>query len=54
MQGNSGKLHLILSTNKPANIQIGEYLIESTNCGKLLGKKRDSKLSFDKHIKTIC
>ena len=54
MQGNSGKCHLILSTSEPAQIQIGESLIESTNCEKLLGVKIDSKLSFDKHIKTIC
>ena len=54
MQGNCGKYHLILSTNEPAQIQTGESLIESINCGKLLGVKIDSKLSFDKHIKTIC
>ena len=34
MQGNSGKCHLILSTNEPAQIQIGESLIESTYCEK--------------------
>ena len=52
MQGNSGKCHLILSTNEPAPIQIGESLIESNNSVKIL--KIDSKLSFDKHIKIIC
>ena len=35
MQGNSGKFDLILSINEPAQIQIGESLIESTKCGKL-------------------
>ena len=54
MQGNSGKYHLILSTNKPGKKQIGESLIESTNCEQLLGVKIDSQLSLDKHIKTIC
>ena len=54
MQGTSEKCHLILSTNEPAQIEIGETLIESTNCEKLLGVKIESKLSFDKHIKTIC
>ena len=54
MQGNSGICHLILSTNEPAQIQIGESLTESTNCEKLLGGKIDSKRSFDKHIKRIC
>ena len=33
-------------------MQIGESLIERTNCQKLLGVKTDSKPSFDKHIKT--
>ena len=54
MQGNSGKCHLILGANEPAQIQIGESLIKSTNYEKLLGVKIDFKLSFDKHIKTIC
>ena len=54
MQGNSGKCYLILSTNEPAQIQTRQSLIESTNCKKLGGVKIDSKLSFDKHIKTIC
>ena len=39
---------------EPAEIQIEESLIESTNYEKLLGVKIDSKLSFDKHIKMIC
>ena len=54
MQGNSGKFHLILSTKKPAKAQIGESLIEGTNCEKLVGIKIDCKLLFDKNIKTIC
>ena len=54
MQGNSGKCHLILSTNEPAQMQIGKSPIESTNYEKLPGVKIDSKLSFNKHIKTIC
>ena len=40
--------------NEPAQIQIGESLIKSTNYEKLLDVKIDFKLSFDKHIKTIC
>ena len=46
MQGNSGKCHLILSTNEPAQMQIGKSPIESTNYEKLPGVKIDSKLSF--------
>ena len=54
MQGSSGKCHLILSTDEPAKIQVGESLIKSTSCQKLLDIEIDSKLSFDKHIKTVC
>ena len=44
---------MIPSSNEPAKIQIGESLIESTNCEKLLGVKINSKLSFVKRIKII-
>ena len=54
MQDNSGKRHLILSIDETVVMQVGESLIKSTNCEKLLGTKIDSKLEFDKHIKTIC
>ena len=54
MQGNSRKRHLILSTNEPAKIQIGESLVESTKCEKVLGVKINFKLSFGRHIKIIC
>ena len=50
MQGNSRKCHLILSTNGPTKIQIGESLIESTNCEKLLS----IKIKHLANIKTIC
>ena len=53
MQRNSERGHLILSTNEPAQIQIGKSLIGSTHHENLLGTKIDSKLSFDKHVKTI-
>ena len=53
MQRNSERGHLILSTNGPAQIQIGKSLIGSTHHENLLGIKTDSKLSFDKHVKAI-
>ena len=31
MQGNSGKYHLILGTDEPADIQVGESLIKINN-----------------------
>ena len=53
MQANSGKRHLILTTNKPAEVQVGESLIKSSNIEKLVGVKIDSKLTLKKHIKTV-
>ena len=44
MQGNSGKCHLILSTDEPADIQVGESLIKIINWEKLHGIRVDSKL----------
>ena len=52
-QGNTGKCYLILHRNEPVQIQIGESLIESTNCEKILGVKIYPRLWFDKHVKTI-
>ena len=54
MQGDSRKCHLILTTNEPAEMQVGESLIKGTKSEKLLGVKIDSKFTFDKHIITIC
>ena len=54
MQDNFGKCHLILSTDEPEEMQVGESLTKSTNCKKLLDKKIHSKLTFDTHIKTLC
>lgn len=54
MQGNSGKCHFVLSTNKSVEMQIGESLIKSTNYKKLFLIKIDFKLTFDKHNKVVC
>ena len=51
---NSGKCHLILSTDEPAYMQMGESLIKSANFEKLLSVKINSKPTFKKHIKTVC
>ena len=51
MQRNSERCHLILSTNEPAQTQIGKSVIESIHRENLLGIKIDFKLSFEKHIK---
>ena len=44
MQGNSGKCHLISSTDEPTDIHVGESLIKINNREKLLGIRVDSKL----------
>ena len=54
LQGNTDKCHLILSTESDAEIRVGESLIKSTACEKLLGFKIDQHLNFDDHVKSIC
>lgn len=54
MQGNSEKCHLILTTDEPVEMQVGQSLIKRVNFEKLLRIKIDFNFTFDKHIKTIC
>ena len=53
-QGNANKCHVLLSTDKQVQVNIGTAQIENTQNEKLLGIIIDSKLSFDKHIQQIC
>ena len=39
MKGNTDKYHLIVSTDEPIEIGVGESLIKSSTCEKLLGIK---------------
>ena len=39
MKGNTEKCHLIMSTNKSFNFQLGGSLIERSDCEKMLGLK---------------
>ena len=54
MKGNTDKCHLLLSKNESSEIHIGDSIIESSTCEKLLGIKIDSKLRFDDHIQDLC
>ena len=54
MKGNTDKCHLIVSTDEPIEIPVGESLIKSSTCEKLLGSKIDNKLNFDTHVKGLC
>ena len=42
MNRNTDKYHLIVSTDEPIEIRIGESLIKCSNCEKLLGVKIDN------------
>ena len=53
MKGNTGKCHLIMSTDQSVNFQLGGSLIERSDCENMLGVKIDYKLDFDEHVKTL-
>ena len=54
MKGNTYKCHLIMSTNNNPEIQVGDSLIKSSDCEKLLGLKIDCKLNFANHVNSLC
>ena len=54
MKENTDKCHLLLSKDESSEIHIGDPIIESSTCQKLLGIKIDSKLRFDDHIQDLC
>ena len=51
MKQTADKCHLIVSTDEPKEIRLGESLIKNSTCKKLLGVKIDNKLIFDTHVK---
>ena len=48
------KCHLIVSTDEPIEIRVGESLIKNGTQKKLLGVKIENKLNFDSHVKGLC
>ena len=44
----------MLSKDESSEIHIGDSIIDSSTCEKLLGIKIDSKLRFDDHIQDLC
>ena len=54
MKGNTDKYHSLLSKHESSEIHIGDAVIESSNCEKLLDIKIDSKLGFDDHNQDLC
>ena len=50
METNEDKCHLIISTNEPNEIQIGDFSISNSASEKFLGINIDSKHNFDCHV----
>ena len=54
MKRKTDKCHLIMSTNNTPELKVGDSLIKTTTCEKLLGVKIDYKLAFDNHVANLC
>ena len=54
LKNNVDKCHVLVSTNKPVGIKIGDYTIDNSKCKKLLGVKIDVNLIFNDHISNAC
>ena len=50
MKANPHKCYLLMSTNIPSTIEIGDYEILASRREKLLGVIIDSKLNFNTHL----
>ena len=50
LKSNADICHVLISTNKPVSVNIGNYTIEKSSCEKLLGVKIDVNLNFNDHI----
>ena len=51
IKGNTDKSHLTMSTNNTPELKVGDSLIKTSTCEKLLGVKIDYKLGFDNYVK---
>ena len=54
LKNNVNKSHVLVSTNKPIGIKIGDYTIDNSKWGELFGVKRDLNLNFNDHISDLC
>ena len=54
MNLNTYKCHLLLNSQEPNALKIGDLHINNSLVGKLLGITFDFKLKFNKHIDDIC
>ena len=54
MKLNTDKCHLLLNSQEPNTLKIGDLHINNSLSEKLLGITFDCKLKFNKHIEDIC
>ena len=54
LKSSAGKCHVLVSTNKPIGVNIGNYTIDNSECEKILGVKLDVNLNFSDHISDLC
>ena len=54
MKLNIDKCHLLLNSQEPNMLKIGDLYINNSVNEKLIGITFDCKLKFNKHIKDIC
>ena len=54
MKTNPVKYHLLLSGSDTGKITIGNKIISSSKCEKILGIKIDNSLNFKEHIESLC
>ena len=54
MKLNTEKCHVLLNSQGPKTIKIGNLCIKNSSCEKMLGINFDYKLKFTNHIEEIC
>ena len=54
MKSNAEKCHLLVKSDTPVSITIGQSNIKNSSSVKLLGVTIDSNLTFEPHINNTC
>ena len=54
MKGNADKCHLLVTRDTDVTVKIGEFDVKNSSEEKLVGVKIDGKLSFEKHVSSLC
>ena len=53
LKNNVDKCHVLVSTNRPIGIKIGDYTIDNNECEKLLGVKIDVNFDFKSRLSQL-